>query len=364
MKIAIDARMISASGIGRYLKNIIERLIPSHPRWTFYLLGKKETLQQNNFAKHPNVRIIHSEEPIYSIREQTGLHKKIPKNIDLLWVPHYNIPIFYQGKLLVTIHDVFHLAMPKFVEGIHKKLYAKIMFYLATKKAAQIICVSKFTAEELKKRTTVKQKKINIIYNGVDENWFQIKKEKPPHHKPYLLYVGNIKPHKNLVKLLQAFYLIHHKIPHDLVLVGKKEGFITGDMQVGEIAKKLSERVVFTGYVNDDMLKQYFIHAETLVFPSLYEGFGLPPIEAMACGCPAIVSKIAAMPEICEENAIYCNPYDEKDIAEKIMLAVENPEIRKQLSETGKIYARRFSWTACAKDIGIIMEKIIAIKSH
>lgn len=357
MNIAIDARMINASGIGRYLENVIERLIPSHPKWTFYLLGSKAIMLQYNFSAHPNVRFIYCQEAIYSIGEQTELYKKIPENIDLFWSPHYNIPVLYRGKLLVTIHDVFHLAMPEFVGGIHKRLYAKMMFYLATKKATKIICVSTFTAEELKRLTAVKEKKLQVIYNGVDEAWFQIKKQKLPHHQPYLLYVGNIKPHKNLVKLLKAFQLVQHKIPHNLLLVGRKEGFITGDTHIAEIAKELDERVVFTGYVSDDRLKQYVVHAETLVFPSLYEGFGLPPIEAMACGCPVIVSNVAAMPEICGENAVYCDPKDEKDIAEKIMLVVDDEGLKRKMREAGIAYARRFSWEVCADAVGKIIEK-------
>ena len=300
--ITVDARMVNSSGIGTVIKNILKRMIVLKPEWNFFILGNLLELKEYDFLKQNNVKLISCEAPIYSIKEQIELIKKIPKETDVMWSPHYNIPIFYKGKLIVTIHDVFHLAMPQFLKGIHKRLYAKFMFQMVKRKANKIICVSKFTANELIRYVGVRKNQIKVIYNGIDEEWFNVKIEKSVHNKPYLLYVGNVKPHKNLINLVKAFELIKEKIPHDLIIVGKKEGFITGDSNILKLTEKMSDRVIFTGYIDDDLLKQYYKQADLFVFPSLYEGFGLPPLEALATGTIVICSDIPILREICKEK--------------------------------------------------------------
>jgi glycosyltransferase involved in cell wall biosynthesis len=327
--------MISASGIGKVIENILKRLIPAKQGWEFSLIGCVKDLTQFSFSTLPNVKLINCESNIYTIREQFEVIKKIPKNTDLLWVPHYNVPLFYSGKMLVTIHDVYHLVHP---DSLLKKTYAKIMFNKAVEKATKIICVSQFTATELQKYTHVNANKINVIYNGIDESWFNILKKDFPGNS-YFIYVGNIKPHKNLARLLQAFRLIKDKVSQNLILVGKKEGFLTGMNNIAGLIKGMEDRVTFTGYVSDAELQQYVSHADALVLPSLYEGFGLPPLEAMACGCPVVVSKAASLPEVCKDAAIYCDPYNIQDIADKMLESSHSSHI-----EAGKELAATYLW--------------------
>lgn len=339
--ITVDARMINSSGIGTVIKNILKRIIVLKPEWNFYILGSLVELKKYDFlTSNNNVKLILCEAPIYSVKEQFELIRKIPKDTDIMWSPHYNIPIFYRGKLLVTVHDVFHLAMPQFVNGIHKRLYAKFMFQMVKKKADKIVCVSHFTANELKKYVGVDEKKISVIYNGVDEEWFNVPFGKPVHNKPYLLFVGNVKPHKNLVNLVKAFKLIKDEIPHDLIIVGKKEGFITGDNHIYDLVKDIQDRVIFTGYVNDDLLKQYYKQADLFVFPSLYEGFGLPPLEALAVGTNVICSDIPVLREICGEWINYFNPNGEKSIKKSIKINI-NRNFNKEIELT------KYNWKNC-----------------
>ena len=318
-KITVDARMIDSSGIGTVIKNILKRLIIFKPDWHFCILGDTDKLKQYTFMLKNNVQLINCKAPIYSLNEQLELNQKIPKDTDIMWSPHYNIPIFYRGELLVTVHDIFHLAMPQFVKGINKKLYARCMFYMVKKKATHIVCVSKFTANELRKYVGINDNDISVIYNGIDEEWFNIAKDKPIYDKPYLLFVGNVKPHKNLINLVKAFKLIKDKIPHDLVIVGKKEGFITADNQIDNLVKDLKDRIVFTGYVEDSILKQYYKQADLFVFPSLYEGFGIPPLEALATSIKVIASDISSVREICDNMVEYFNPEDVSDISSCII---------------------------------------------
>lgn len=341
-KIGIDVRMIKSSGIGRVIENILKRIIPRNPEWKFILLGRKDELLSYGFSQLSNVMLISCNSLIYSCSEQIELYRKIPKEIDLFWSPHYNIPLFYRGKLIVTVHDVFHLAMLHGVKNIHKKSYAKTLFYFLSRKADKVICVSHFTANELMKYVNIKKEKVSVIYNGIDEKWFHIKKQKKPRLKKYILYIGNIKPHKNLVRLLKAFQMIQEQIPHDLILVGKKEGFISGDNQIERLNIN-KKRVFFTGYVSEETLEQYLVYTDLMVFPSLYEGFGLPPLEAMACGCPVVASNVSAIPEVCGNYVTYCDPYDVKNIAEKIMSALTEKSIKEQV-KNDIIQTRQFDW--------------------
>ena len=356
----IDVRMISTSGIGTYIKNLVPLVIEKLPHMNIRLIGNQQELQRYSWTKNQRVTVVPCDAPIYSIQEQFDLYRIVPKDT-VLWVPHYNIPVFRKGKMIVTIHDVLPLAMPQIIQGIHKKMYAEFMFNAVKRKANTIICVSNFTKDQLKLYTGISDKKITTIHLGVERAWFGMQKSQiSPYNKPYILYVGNVKPHKNLIRLIEAFDLIKGNIVHDLVVVGKKEGFITGDQLALEKASKIDGRVLFTGHVDDELLKQYFLHADMLIFPSLYEGFGLPPLEAMACGCPVIVSSSASLPEVCGDAAIYCDPNNTNDIAEKILLVINDPGLKEKLRRKGIEHASRFSWENCAEETCGVIEKVIS----
>jgi len=150
-----------------------------------------------------------------------------------------------------------------------------------------------------------------------------------------------------------------NSIPIDLVIVGKKEGFVTKDNHVEKQAQKLGDRVSFTGEIDDHTLSNYYANAQTLVLPSLYEGFGLPPLEAMACGCPVIVSDIASLPEVCGDAAVYIDPYDPNDIAEKIKLVVNDGDLREKMRLKGLEHAKMFTWQKCAAQTIRAIERVL-----
>ena len=357
--LTIDLRMIDSSGIGTYLKNLIPQIIEYLPEASFNLLGKYKVIEKHIDLKYNrNITLIQTGAPIYSLLEQIEIPKKIPKNTSLFWSPHYNIPLLYKGKLLVTVHDLFHLAMRQMVPGIHKKNYAKIMFAKVSSKADAIICISEFTKRELVRFTHCQEEKIHLIYNGTNKS-NNIAQECSPYPRPYLLFVGNVKPNKNLVNLIRSFEIVKNIIPHDLVIVGKKEGFITGDEYVFKKAAELGSRIRFTGYIDDATLIQYYRHATALVFPSIYEGFGLPPLEAMACDCPVIVSNKASLPEVCGDAALYCDPFNCEDITTKILDIINDQKLRETLAFNGKRRISLFKWEECAKKTLAIIETIL-----
>jgi len=358
MNLAIDARMLSRSGIGTYVSNVLPRLIPLYRGGRIHLLGERSELARLPWARGDAVSLVDCASPIFSLDEQLRLPRAIPAETDVFWSPQFNIPLLYRGRLLVTIHDVLHLAMPRYMGGMHKGLYARALLAAVRWKADAVVCNSRFTANELMRRVGVKASKIEVTHLGVDEAWFSVDKGARPHEKPYFVFVGNVKAHKNIAGLIQAFQDISGRIPHDLVIVGKKDGFVTGDRKVEGWAAALGERVKFTGLVDDALLKRYVGWADALVLPSFYEGFGLPPLEAMACGCPAIVSTSASLPEVCGDAALYCDPHDVKDIAARMIEVATSDATRAALREKGLARARQFTWDKCARETLAVIESL------
>jgi len=354
--------MAFSSGIGTYIRNLLPQIVASFPSVDYYLLGNKKDFQILPREQCEKAKFIYVNSPIYSLSEQVEFFYKIPNNTSLFWSPHYNIPLLYNGKLLVTIHDVCHLAMPEYFGGFHKQLYAKLMFKAIQNKADAILCDSEFTKLELERFKIPSNQTVYPIHLGISPDWISLNKIgfPRPHEKPYLIYVGNIKPHKNLGRLLEAFKLIKDKIPHDLFCLGKKEGFITGDQQIASRITELNNRVFFPGHVSDPVLKAYFVHADALVLPSLYEGFGFPPLEAMACGCPTIVSNVASLPEVCGDAALYCDPLNPQDIADKILKLLNNTSLQEELRQKGLEQSKQFTWEKCARETLEVIQGILS----
>lgn len=344
-KITVDARMFNSSGIGTVIQNVLKKIIPQNKDLFFYIIGDPVKLAVQGLEHYENVRVIPCTVPIYSIKEQLTIPKLVPADSQLLWVPHYNIPIFYSGRLLVTVHDVFHLAMPQFVGGVLKKTYAHLLFGKVAINASKIICVSKFTAQEFQRLVGVDSRKLQVVYNGVDDFWSQpLENTQRIYKKPYILYVGNVKPHKNLVRLIKAFQIIMNRIPHNLVIVGKKEGFITGDAEVARLAGTLRDRVIFTGYIENPDLKNYYAYADAFVFPTLYEGFGLPPLEAMASGCKHILcSDIPVLHEIYDDAVTYFNSYDISNMGDVLMRELDNME---SITYNRQAILNKYNWNS------------------
>lgn len=362
--LCIDARMLYASGIGTYLKNILRHL----PRF----LPVKMTLLVDDKYTHsldflPNYQIVPCRSDIYSLYEQMELPVKIPQ-CDLFWSPHFNTPFFpIRAKLrVVTIHDVFHLAHAN-TFTLPQKLYVKAMIRWATRASSLIFTVSDFSKKEIMAYTPTPKEKIEVIPNGIDPNLFRshssqeglqsIRKKYDLSH-PFVIYVGNLKPHKNLPRLLEAFHLFlqHGSSHHNLLLVGKSfKSFSV--LPFIEQVPLLQQRVKILSRVTDDELPLLYQLAAAAILPSLYEGFGLPPLEAMSCGCPAIAAKVASLPEVCGEAAYYINPYDPKNIADGIREVLSNGSLRNELQFKGLKKAQEFRWEKTAQRYAAVLKE-------
>ncbi len=359
--LTIDMRMVLDAGIGTYLRQLVPRIRKALPGLDLCLLGRPEALKQLEWTRQPGITIVECRAPIYSLREQVEIPLKIPAESDLFWSPHYNIPLLFSGRLVVTVHDTFHLAMPEFVKGLHRRAYAWVMFRAIRRKARAILVVSQFGKNQLLAFCPQGSQPVTVTPNGVDESWARFSKGPRPHLKPYMLFVGNLKPHKNLVRLLEAVELIRTRVPHDLIIVGRSEGLMTADHEVRNRASRLGDRVQFVGEIDHDdlLLRRYYAWADLLVLPSLYESFGLPALEAMACGCPVVLSNVGGMPETYGEAAIYCDPLSRQDMADQILRALTDREVRIGLIERGRRCARRLNWEGTAEQVATTINQLL-----
>jgi glycosyltransferase involved in cell wall biosynthesis len=368
MKLTIDARLVSSSGIGVYIQNIIKS--PLLLNYDLELLYRAVDRDYFNTVA-TTVKLTEYNAGLYSINELLNT-SFTTRNTDIFWSPHYNVPLFnFASRLnVVTIHDVFHLAYYHTLSTL-QKVYAKVMISKAVK-SKLIFTVSEFSKNEIIRHTSCNPDNIRVVHNGIDFQKFNYRFSPGVTNKvlqtykinsPYVLFVGNVKPHKNLKTALLGFKELLCSSSgfndYKFVIVGKREGFITGDKQLGGLLNDpfYSSRVQFTGWVKDDELPVLYQQAKTFIFPSIYEGFGFPPLEAMAAGCPVVSSDSACMPEIYQDAALYFNPLKEAEIAEALFNVLNNNGIRDTLVKKGLNQGKKYSWdSTVAKKLKYIEE--------
>ena len=354
--ITIDARMMRESGIGTYLRALVPRVVARLPAARFVLLVRPGEPAPDD----PRVRHRVLTAGIYSPAEQIAVARATVSGTDLLWVPHINVPVAHRGRLLVTVHDCFYLV-PELAAGVRldKRLYVRWCMGRIARQADAILTVSEFTAAELRRTLGPIRGSVTVAPNAVGPEWSEPAAGPRPHAGPYVLAVGNVKPHKNLGRLLAAFRRVAPDHPHDLVVVGRAEGFTGGSgIPVADVAA-LGDRVRFTGAVDGATLRALYQHADALAFVSLYEGFGLPPLEAMASGTPVLASRAASIPEVCGDAALLCDPRDVGDIAAQLGRLLSDDALRAGLVDAGRHRVQAFSWDRAADTIAGVMTRLL-----
>jgi glycosyltransferase involved in cell wall biosynthesis len=345
IRVAMDARMIRSSGIGTYIRGLLPGLVRARPDWQFTALGSRRDFDDLGWGTLANLRMVEMTSPIYTVRQQFELARRSGVN-DLFWSPHYDAALMASGQLVVTIHDMFHLAEPhaRGARALARRAYARAMYEAVRRRAAGIMYDSHFTFSEMERLVGRPRGRAIVVPVGIDAGWAQAEQLEAPHPRRYLLFVGNVKPHKNLRVLIDALSLIGADLPHDLVVIGRREGMLTVDADIAAHAASLGSRVHFVGEVPTDLLRAYVRHADTLVFPSLYEGFGLPPLEAMMAGCPCIVSRAASLPEVCGDAPLYFDPRDAGELAGQIRRVVTDAALAESLRTRGRARAAEYGW--------------------
>ncbi|MFZ5649812.1 MAG: glycosyltransferase family 4 protein [Bacillota bacterium] len=369
MKLLYDARMLYSSGIGRYLQNLLLYVVPLLKQDKIYLTGDPDKISyffNSNFKFSPNLQIIKWNSLIYSFSEQikgSYLLEKYKNEVDVIHIPHYNVPYFMPKNSIVTIHDLIHFIFPEYFKGLKVKI-AKMILENAVKKSCKIIVVSEATAQDLIKLFPFADSKIRIVYEAAADIFRPVISreieifKKRFGLKKYILYVGNRKLHKNLNRLLHAYSNLHkHIVDLQLVIAGSK--FMENDEVTQYKQKHGLNNIIELERISDQDLIKLYCGAEALVFPSLYEGFGLPPLEAMACGIPVVVSKVASIPEVVGDAGIYVNPYDVDDITRGIYSVLINEDLRKNLRIKGFERSKMFTWKKTAQKTMAIYEEVL-----
>ncbi|KKT19195.1 MAG: mannosyltransferase [Candidatus Peregrinibacteria bacterium GW2011_GWA2_43_8] len=370
MKIGIDARLYGPSftGIGRYVKELIDNLLKVDDK-NEYILFMNSPGYESFETKGKNVKKILVDARHYSFTEQFKFLRAIKKEkVDVMHFTHFNAPIFYKKPFVVTIHDLtLHFYPGKKMTSFYRRLAYKLVIKAVTTHAKRIIAVSENTKNDLVRLLKINPEKVSVIYEGVDKSFKpateDAKKEICKKYgilKPFMLYTGVWRSHKNLVNLIKAFGYMKKKEGFDgqLVITGKDDPtYVEIKANIKDLG--LEADTVFTGMVDDADLPTLYGAARVYVFPSLYEGFGLPPLESMACGTPVAVSKAACLPEVCgEKNAMFFDPYDPTDMGEAVLRVWSNEELRQNLTDNGLKRSAEFSW-----DYGLwiyTIERVIA----
>ncbi len=369
MRIGIDARLWGSSGrgVGRYVQNLVENLEKVDSKNKYFIFLREKGF--NTFLPHgENFHKVLADVPWYGVQEQVvmpGIFSA--SNLDLLHVPHFNAPLLYGERMVVTIHDLTMLKFggretstlpaPLFYA---KRLGLRVVTELAVRRAARVIVPSKFVKKELVRTFTLPPGKIVVtpeagVLAGKERTAAEREIEdvlgKYRITKPYFLYVGSFYPHKNVGRLVEAVKVLNERLKKSaqLVLVGGKDAFLE---RVAHQALEIGalKYLVLTGYVTDADLVDLYREAEAYVQPSLSEGFGLGSVEAMALGVPVVQSEASCLPEIAGEAALYFDPQNPRDIAEKLAKVLGNKTLRQGLVKKGLARAKDFSWEKMARE--------------
>lgn len=363
-RIGIDARKVRDFGIGVYVTNLIHGLAriegASERRAGHdYLLFVRP--EDRDFAADlpPNFRCVVERSPVYSLREIGWMSWRIWRSrLDLYHATHYVLPAIVPCPTVVTIHDIIHLLYPGFLPNRAASLYAQGMFRHSVARADRIVAVSNNTRNDVLEYFSVDEDKVRVVYNGVEDRFRQSLREDELHAvldevgvcRPYLLFVGNPKPHKNLDRVIKAYARARSRAGFDapLVCVGARPGT---DFKLERRARQLGigDHIRLLGHVDGKVLPALYQGASLFLYPTLYEGFGLPVVEAMASGVPVITSNTSSLKEIAQGYAELVNPLEVKEIASAIERCMGNRAHARQLAARAGQRSARFRWEEAAE---------------
>ncbi len=360
MKIGIDARCLldkNLSGVGLYAKNVIENMIRLAPDDEFILYANTRRGLEKNLPDYSfeNVNNIISKFPnrlfnlSLALLNTPSLDKSFG-NPDVIFMPNLNFAKFSKVPYVITFHDLTFELFPQHFSkrGIlwHKMINPKRL----AKNAKKIISVSHSTKEDLVNEYNLPSEKISVVHHGFDSPDTNMAIAS---NLKTILFLANIEPRKNILSIIKSFINVASSIPHNLVIAGG-QGWQYGKTR--EEAEKLindsglSNRVEFKGYVSFNERAVLYSKADLFLFPSLYEGFGLPILEAFSYGLPVITSNLSSLPEIAGNAAILVDPYNINEISDAITEVINNKELREKLILRGQEQVNKFNWEKCARE--------------
>ncbi|MCM2256164.1 MAG: glycosyltransferase family 4 protein [Vicinamibacteria bacterium] len=355
MKIAIDARKWRDYGIGTYVRNLVRHLARIDAETTYLLFcAQSDEATLRDLAA--NFEPVVDNSSGYGVREHLSIPWKLSRiGADLLHCPHYVLPLLAHTRSVVTIHDCIHLQFPQYLPNRAYYAYARFMLGSAIERSALVLTVSEASKRDiLRFYPDTDPDHVVVVHNAIDPALLEAPdpeetervRERYQVRGRFVLYAGNVKPHKNLERLVQAFARIKARPGFDdlkLFLIGDDAGRFPSLRRAVE-GLGVRQDVRFFGFVPDSTLAALYRMASVFAFPSLYEGFGLPPLEAMACGAPVVTSNVSSLPEVVGDAALQVDPYSVEAIADGLGRVLDDPALAADLVTRGRARAQQFSW--------------------
>ena len=372
MRIAIDIRRAGDFGVGTYTRNVIRELARQDSKNEYRLIGTAKHFEE--LGKLPeNFELLPYEAEPGSFR--THLHLPLLLNeqrINLLHMPWFYAPAMVPCPLVITVHDLTEIFLaargPEFVQA-GRRFFAR----RAMMKASCVLAVSQAAARDVVRAFGVPEAKVAVVHNALDARFAtepypaadesRILERHAVNH-PFVLYAGNIRPHKNLTRLIEAFAIVkgelrgHPELGALKLLVIGDELAKHSDLRRAVVRARVREDVRFLGFVEHSVLRVFYTRARAFLFPSLYEGFGLPPLEAMAHGTPVVTSDASSLPEVCGDAAMLVNPEKVFDIARGIQQVLTDEDLRRELVARGRARVQQFSWQRAAQRIREVYQSV------
>ena len=347
-KVTIDARWL-VGGIGTYTKELLAGICQSPDGFEIQAITRQRDAKL--VAQWcPRVKVVNMS--IYTLGEQLAI-PWAAKGCDLLHIPHYNAPLLHRGPLLVSILDLIHITDPVYSRSFRSRVYAKPMLNLVARKADHIVTISEYSKVQIVQRLGVQAEKVTAIYCGVNEKFRCVDRKEATAavsqalriQESYVLFVGSLKPHKNISTLLRAFALLRKRndIRHRLLIIGDDAHW--KPLLLKECSRLgIHDITTFVPYVSQELLPKVYAAADLLVMPSTIEGFGLPVLEAMASGTPVVCSRAASLQEVAGDAALYFEPASAEELAERMENLLNSRELQESLRANGMERAKQFTW--------------------
>jgi glycosyltransferase involved in cell wall biosynthesis len=376
MRIAIDIRRMYEFGLATYIRNVVRMLGRIDAGHEYYLVGAASRFDL--LGELPdNFHLIPLQNPETTFANYLEMHKVINKlQVDLIHVPHtFWRPLITKAPFVITVHDLLdYMYRARTNNGIRRIVHSygtrQVMQH-----AAKIFAVSNFTKRDVARFFNIKPDKIEVVYNALDETFMRghstaaeqaIVRGRYQVDSPFLLYAGRISPHKNVARIIESFSALKGELAKEgtypdlkLIVIGD-EVSKNPDIRRAVIRSGVQHDVRFLGFVSIDVLRVFFDMAKVFVFPSLYEGFGLPPLEAMAHGTPVVASNTSALPEVVGNAALMVNPENVFEISRALLRVLTDQALRERMKAAGIEQSQRFSWDASVRRMLELYEQVVA----
>jgi glycosyltransferase involved in cell wall biosynthesis len=367
VKIAIDIRRMSEFGVGTYIRNVVRTLGRLDPETPYFLIGPPQKMEEIG-ALPPNFQPVPLLFPERSIKGFMEFREALEKrNCDLVHIPNlFSVPRALPCPYVMTVHDMLdHMARARQQTGFwgawHLHMTKRVL-----RGAARIFAVSNFTRTEIEKHFDIPSHRIEVVYNAIDERFLRghataadrdLIAQRYQVTYPFLLYAGRISPHKNVVRMIEAFSALKTELEKDqlypdlkLIIIGDD---LSGnpDLRRTVVRSCVQNDVRFLGFIPIEVLRIFYDCAKIFVFPSLYEGFGLPPLEAMAHGTPVVTSNVSSLPEVVGSAAVLVNPENVFEIMRALHRVLTDKALRERMQERGYRQATKFSWETSVRRV-------------